>query len=48
MYRGWFISTTDEPEKFKAVKGKQVIVGNIEQIKREIDRRTLEELRKEI
>lgn len=47
IYRGWLISTVDkEKGTFKAVKDREAIIGTIEQIQREIDRKVLEEVRK--
>lgn len=46
IYRGWLISTVDkEKGTFKAVKDREAIIGTIEQIQREIDRKVLEETR---
>lgn len=48
VYRGWFISKDPlNKDQLQAVKGKERIVGNEEQIRREIDRRALEEAKNE-
>lgn len=47
IYRGWLISTVDKKKgTFKAVKDREAIIGTMEQIRREIDRKALEEVRK--
>lgn len=47
IYRGWLISTADKEKGiFKAVKDREAIIGTMEQIQREIDRKALEEVRK--
>lgn len=46
LYRGWWVSTIDK-ETYQAVKGCNRIIGTYDQIQREIDRRALEDLRKE-
>ena len=47
VYRGWLISTIDRDKgTFKAVKDREAIIGTMEQIQREIDRKELEEVRK--
>lgn len=47
IYRGWLISTVDkEKGTFKAVKDREAFIGTMEQIRREIDRKALEEVRK--
>ena len=48
VYRGWFISKDPlNKDQLQAVKGKEVIIGTIDQIYREIDRRALEEAKNE-
>lgn len=48
IYRGWLISTVDKKKgTFKAVKDREAIIGTMEQIQREIDRKALEELTSE-
>lgn len=51
IYRSWFISNTGElnelgNEIYKATKGHEIIYGEYETIKLEIDQRTLKELQK--
>ena len=47
IYRGWLISTVDKKKgTFKAVKDREAIIGTMEQIRREIDKKALEEMRK--
>lgn len=47
IYRGWYISHDPlDKTKYNAVKGKEKIIGTEEQIRREIDRRAFEELKK--
>lgn len=46
IYRGWYISRDPfDKDRLQAVKGKERIVGNEEQIRREIDRKAIEEMR---
>ena len=48
IYRGWLISTVDKGKgTFKAVKDREAIIGTMEQIRREIDRKALEDLTNE-
>lgn len=45
-YKGWYISKDlFNKDAFQAVKGKEWITGTIEQIKYEIDKRLLEEMK---
>lgn len=47
MYRGWWISRDPlDKDKCNAVKGKEKIIGTEEQVRREIDRREFEELKR--
>lgn len=48
VYRGWFISKDPlNKDQLQAAKGKEIIIGTIDQIYREIDRRALEEAKNE-
>lgn len=48
VYRGWFISKDPlNKDQLQAAKGNEIIIGTIDQIYREIDRRTLEEAKNE-
>ena len=48
VYRGWFISKDPlNKDQLQAAKGKEVIIGTIDQIYREIDRKALEEAKNE-
>jgi len=50
IYRGWYLSSTGDLDEcgskvYKAVKGKEVIYGTLNNIKLEIDQRVLKEMR---
>ena len=48
IYRGWWISRDYfNPDKLQAVKENERITGTEEELQREIDRRALEETRRE-
>ena len=48
VYRGWFISKDPlNKDQLQAAKGKEIIIGTIDQIYREIDRRALEDAKNE-
>ncbi|MBQ4649901.1 MAG: hypothetical protein IJB73_04290 [Firmicutes bacterium] len=51
IYRGWYFSDTGQKSEngntlLRAAKGSEVIIGEYESIKLEIDQRTLKELQK--
>lgn len=47
-YRGWYIGRDPfDKEKLRAVKGNESITGTKEELRREIDQRALEEMRRE-
>ena len=47
VYRGWFISKDPMTKgQMKAVKGRESIIGTIEEIVKEIDQRAIKETKK--